>query len=229
MAGTVRSSAIHRSAVRRSILGALVCVALAASNAQGQVDMSGLWRVETHFSPSLTITRIWNFTQTDTSLTVVDTQPGPPGWTGTIDPLTGSFTLTPSSSTPGPCPADTINAVVNPASSSFSGSLTMYLDVGGCTQGSFAVEGGRCGNGVLDPGETCDDDNITDGDCCSSTCQFDPPSTTCNDGNACTAGEHCDGAGACVGATCQVGPPAMTCNACGQLCTQPQPGVCKCG
>jgi cysteine-rich repeat protein len=28
----------------------------------------------------------------------------------------------------------------------------------------------ECGNGVLQPGEFCDDGNLTDGDCCSSTC-----------------------------------------------------------
>ena len=28
-----------------------------------------------------------------------------------------------------------------------------------------------CGNGTVDPGETCDDSNTTDGDGCSSTCQ----------------------------------------------------------
>jgi cysteine-rich repeat protein len=28
----------------------------------------------------------------------------------------------------------------------------------------------ECGNGMLQPGEFCDDGNLTDGDCCSSTC-----------------------------------------------------------
>ncbi len=30
-----------------------------------------------------------------------------------------------------------------------------------------------CGNGVIDPGETCDDGNATPGDGCSATCQVE--------------------------------------------------------
>lgn len=30
-----------------------------------------------------------------------------------------------------------------------------------------------CGNGVVDPGEECDDGNTLDGDCCSSTCEIE--------------------------------------------------------
>jgi cysteine-rich repeat protein len=99
-----------------------------------------------------------------------------------------------------------------------------------------------CGNGILDPGEQCDDGNPFSGDGCSAQCQVEPcfacagqPSacsplpggTACDDGNACTVGETCDGAGVCGGYTsCRVNSP---CNVCGQMCTEPQPGVCKCG
>jgi cysteine-rich repeat protein len=88
---------------------------------------------------------------------------------------------------------------------------------------------GNCGDGARAPGEQCDDGpkNGTAGDCCSATCQFEPAGTTCDDGNACTVGETCDGSGVCGGFTsCRVNSP---CNVCGQMCTQPQPGVCKCG
>ena len=99
-----------------------------------------------------------------------------------------------------------------------------------------------CGDGIIGAGEQCDDDNTTNGDGCSAQCKIEScwtcvsqPSTcspatagtACNDGNACTVGETCDGAGVCGGFTsCRVNSP---CNLCGQLCTQPQPGVCKCG
>ncbi len=33
-------------------------------------------------------------------------------------------------------------------------------------------EGGACGNGIVESGETCDDGNTADGDCCSATCQL---------------------------------------------------------
>ena len=86
-----------------------------------------------------------------------------------------------------------------------------------------------CGNGIVEPGEQCDDGakNGAAGDCCSAGCQFEPTGTSCDDGNACTVGETCNGAGTCGGFTsCRVN---STCNVCGQTCTQPQPGVCKCG
>jgi len=51
-----------------------------------------------------------------------------------------------------------------------------------------------CGNGNVEPGEQCDD-----GDCCSSSCQFEPADSYCDDGNACSDPDTCDGAGHCVG------------------------------
>jgi cysteine-rich repeat protein len=43
--------------------------------------------------------------------------------------------------------------------------LVVWLAAGGA-----AAETAVCGNAALDPGETCDDGNITDGDGCSATC-----------------------------------------------------------
>jgi len=55
-----------------------------------------------------------------------------------------------------------------------------------------------CGDGVVDPGEQCDDNNVIDGDCCSSSCQYEADGQTCPDeGSLCTT-DSCDGAGACV-------------------------------
>jgi cysteine-rich repeat protein len=56
-----------------------------------------------------------------------------------------------------------------------------------------------CGNGALEEGEPCDDGNTANGDCCSSTCQFEAAASTCNDGSVCTSNDACDGAGVCVG------------------------------
>ena len=36
-----------------------------------------------------------------------------------------------------------------------------------------------CGDGTIDAGEQCDDSNTNDGDCCSSTCQFETAGTVC--------------------------------------------------
>src|SRR5262249_27678621 len=42
-----------------------------------------------------------------------------------------------------------------------------------------AIVGACCGDGVIEPGEQCDDGNTDNGDCCSATCQFEPAGTTC--------------------------------------------------
>ena len=58
-------------------------------------------------------------------------------------------------------------------------------------------EGGRerdalCGNGLLEPGEDCDDGNLDDGDVCTSVCT----SPRCGDGFV-SAGELCDDGNGC--------------------------------
>ncbi len=54
-----------------------------------------------------------------------------------------------------------------------------------------------CGDGVVDTsiGETCDDGNTADGDCCSSTCTIEPATQVCRagSGDACDPDELCDG------------------------------------
>ena len=61
----------------------------------------------------------------------------------------------------------------------------------------FHVRG--CGDGVLDAGEQCDDGNRQDGDCCSSTCRFEPATTLCRPAaGPCDVAEFCTGAsGSC--------------------------------
>src|SRR3954449_11455497 len=56
-----------------------------------------------------------------------------------------------------------------------------------------------CGDGVLDALEQCDDGNVVDGDCWSSTCQYEALGGSCDDADACTQTDACDGAGVCVG------------------------------
>ena len=55
-----------------------------------------------------------------------------------------------------------------------------------------------CGNFIRDVGETCDDGNRLDGDCCSSTCHADATGTSCpGNGDLCTPG-LCNGSGVCL-------------------------------
>ncbi|MEW6271215.1 MAG: hypothetical protein AB1689_18190, partial [Thermodesulfobacteriota bacterium] len=83
-----------------------------------------------------------------------------------------------------------------------------------------------CGNGALDAGESCDDGNQDDGDCCSSTCTLDPEGSACDDGDLCTRSDACDAAGACVGSdpvVCEEGGSGQ----CGSAATcDPQTGEC---
>jgi len=104
-----------------------------------------------------------------------------------VDPDSGAFTVT--GAVVGLCATTTITGVAN--GEMFTGHYT-------CDGGSGAVAGTKCLNGVLDPGEDCQDGNVTDGDCCSSRCRFEPAGSACtNDGNTCTD-DVCDGAGTCA-------------------------------
>src|SRR5262249_41442444 len=51
-----------------------------------------------------------------------------------------------------------------------------------------------CGNGVVEPGEQCDDGNLESGDCCDPFCQFEDPSVVCRDAvDDCDVPETCTG------------------------------------
>jgi len=69
-----------------------------------------------------------------------------------------------------------------------------------------------CGNGLVDPGEACDDGNYTDGDCCSATCQLvGNDGDSCEDGNACTTSETC-ASGVCVPGGDLTCDPCLVCD-----------------
>jgi cysteine-rich repeat protein len=97
-------------------------------------------------------------------------------------------------------------------------------EAGICTSRCARVA--RCGDGVLDPGETCDDGNANDCDACTSACT---PVTGCGDGVVCGTeacddggGASCDGCSATctveVGAACGDGIVNATC---GEECDPP--------
>ena len=73
-----------------------------------------------------------------------------------------------------------------------------YVGNGGAYQPVNCPRPPICGNFLIEPGETCDDGNAASGDCCSSTCNVEPPGSSCAGiGDLCTPG-LCDGAGFCL-------------------------------
>jgi hypothetical protein len=54
-----------------------------------------------------------------------------------------------------------------------------------------------CGNNVIDPGEDCDDGGNLPGDCCAPDCTYAASGSGCDDGDPCSIGDTCDGAGGC--------------------------------
>ena len=51
-----------------------------------------------------------------------------------------------------------------------------------------------CGDAVVGSGEQCDDGNTLNGDCCSSTCQYEANSVVCRAAaGGCDLAEHCSG------------------------------------
>jgi cysteine-rich repeat protein len=156
--------------VARGLRVAVAVASLAlASGARAQVDASGPWGVRADVLGF----DIGTFHQTGTSLSATIWGQH---WAGTIDSASGGFTLNGPTSPEAPgCPGMQLVASVNPGGVSFQGGVTLWF-VGLFGECAFAedapVIGRRCGNGVLDPGEQCDDGNFADGDCCPSTCMF---------------------------------------------------------
>ncbi len=129
------------------------------------------------------------------------------------------------------------------SSTSFSvfGCLAPEPDAGGASSStSFRIEAGcagitgavaLCGNGILDPGEDCDDGNSLDGDGCSATCSIEsgwscsgqPSSCTpiCGDGLV-LGGEECDDGNTLTGdgcsSTCAI-ESGYTCSGSPSICT----------
>src|SRR5262249_367461 len=73
-------------------------------------------------------------------------------------------------------------------------------------QGDPACTGGFCGDGVLNPGEECDDGNQVGGDGCSSLCTVEQPGVeVCGNG----ADDDLDGAADCADSDCANDPSCV--------------------
>ena len=104
------------------------------------------------------------------------------------------------------------------------------VDGGSNGSGSNGSDSATCGNGVVDPGEQCDDGNTVSGDGCSSTCQLEgsagqvcsPHSFRCGSNDDV---EVCNNAG-----TAWLFDQSCTSGCAGGVCTDPTctPGATRC-
>jgi len=102
---------------------------------------------------------------------------------------------------------------------------TCVADHGGC---------GECGDGSLDDGESCDDGNEFDGDCCSSNCKPATNGQECDDGVFCNGSDSCQ-TGLCTqhdGDPCR-GPDgdancAESCDESSDACSAADPDASEC-
>jgi cysteine-rich repeat protein len=77
--------------------------------------------------------------------------------------------------------------------------LTLATLVAGCGSSDDGGEFKNCGNGVLNPGEECDDGNLSDNDGCLSTCRFN----VCGDFFINQGVEQCEQGGILGDSTCR--------------------------
>lgn len=169
----------------------LLCCGGLAPSAGAAIDLSGLYvsRVEVLGAPcQLT------FAQVGTAITIT----GPCTFggvytfdlAGTVDPTTGAFSAT--GRLMGLC--ETPGSVVMTG----TGDGEVFSGSGSCGTLGSPVSGTKCGNGLIDAAEDCEDGNQRDGDCCSARCTSESSGSVCvPDGNSCTR-DVCDGAGSCT-------------------------------
>jgi cysteine-rich repeat protein len=166
---------------------------------EAAIDMTGDWYTVIDGGNAI----LFHFVQTGTSLQAF-------GGSGTINSATGAFTSMIGFIGPDFCGAF-FQAQVSMDGRTFTGTVDIVYTDPNCIGGIFTcgckatrsdpLYGSRspCGNGIVDPGEACDDGNLgRNGDCCALGCFAQPTGHACpDDGNLCTA-DVCSGAGTCA-------------------------------
>src|SRR5262245_3849761 len=169
-AGEGRSVTISRGCAGTHILLTVLGGVLCGNPARATIDMSGPWRVRqiSHVPYAALPERDISVVQVGTTLTF-------DGLPGTIDPITGVFSASPAP--PNECGYFAISGTVAPSGRTFTTAefYYPYFFFHLCDAIPVTMDGRRCGNGVLEAGEVCDDHNTYDGDCCDSTCQVELP------------------------------------------------------
>jgi hypothetical protein len=163
-----------------------------ASPARADFDLTNTWLINFRDGGGGLIAQCeWDFVQTGTDLTAQGSC-GPSAFAllgGTIDPVSGVFALEGTILVIGigygPI---AMSGAAAPDGRTLSGSHDLLPG------GIF--DAGLCGNGELDPGESCDEGTNSPG-CCTDTCDFKPDGVACTT-SPCQTATTCS-SGGCVG------------------------------
>ena len=88
--------------------------------------------------------------------------------------VTATATATPSATPVPPTATHTATATATASRTATATNTATATPVPPTGTSTATATPGLCGNGNVDPGEQCDDGNTANGDCCSSTCHFEP-------------------------------------------------------
>src|SRR5262245_55511668 len=206
--------------MRASRLYATALALIAQSGvARATFDMTGTWSVDEHQTSPVdygTSSSLWFVQQSGTVLQVNNV------YAGAIDSVSGAFTVDffLAGGLPGLplfCPGGgPLHGQLDAGGTQFTGQLSGEVGFNpccGCLLEAIQYLGRLttfvCGNGVVEPGETCDDGNRIDGDGCNHDCL----PTRCGDGILTPAlGEACDDGNTAPGDGCS---PTCTIEDCG--------------
>jgi len=166
------------------------------------IDLTGNWDVTVTVDSFPPANLHWAIVQSSGTLVISTDGVSAPFYTGTIDPDTGALSFGGVLADCLPPLPDSFTGTAAGDSNSFTASGTMFLKVspllcGGPFPASLTATRGLCGNGVVDPGEACDDGNLLAHDCCSFTCSLQPTGSLCDDGDLATPYSVCT-AGSCT-------------------------------
>lgn len=173
--------------LRNTILAGNTDLAGTAPDCGGQLDSAGYNLIESTTGCSFTSPDATNVTGVDPSLGPLQDNGGP---TPTRALLPGSAAI--NAGNPTGCEDWDRGVLAGPVTDDqrhVARAQGTACDVG-------AYEAVVCGDSTTGPGEQCDDGNLVNGDCCTSTCLNEAPHP-CSDSDACTAGDAC-AFGACV-------------------------------
>src|SRR5262245_684207 len=200
MPATTRSRGCPSPPWRRVVaaFGLLLCI---AGPTMADVDTTGSWGLMYPLPFGITGQAGAIFSQSGSSLAVtLDFGGAHTQLLGSIDAARGAFTLSGTTRCSETDSATEMTGTVSPDGTSltatFRATYPCFLSYAYMTGTHLSP---TCGNGIVEPGESCDPGPPPFGDgCCSTTCALRPEFARCeDDGLACTA-DRCDGAGTCT-------------------------------